>query len=147
MSAQKPPSELRVGHVITWALAEFQIRVVDGVRLTVTRGHISTCPPLHIRTLPLKASMAPAVHDSDSDASDAEMSPRKSKSQAESPERRSDQTSPEQSEEEEEDGEVYEIEMILDAKRGATGSVRFLKHSLEDARLIIPFKGKDRLPR
>jgi hypothetical protein len=90
--------------------------------------------------------MAPAAHDSDSDASNARrLSPRKSKSQAESPEQQSDQTSPEQSEAE--DNEVYEIEAILDAKRGATGTVRFLKHSLEDARLIVPFKGKDRLPR
>jgi len=89
--------------------------------------------------------MAPAVHDSDSDTSSTEMPPRKSKSQAESPEQQSDQTGPEESEEE--DSEVYEIERILDAKRGATGSVRYLKHSLEDARLITPFKGKDRLPR
>ena len=89
--------------------------------------------------------MSPAVHDSDSDTSSVELSPRKSKSQAESPERQSDQNGPEESEEE--DSEVYEIETILDAKRGATGTVRFLKHSLEDARLIIPFKVKDRLPR
>lgn len=137
--------------------AEFQIRVVDGVRLTVTRGHISSYSPLHyIRTSSLKASMPPAAldsdsdtptapHESDSDTPTTALSPGKSKSQAESPERQSDQTGPEESEEE--DGEVYEIETILDAKRGATGSVRFLKHSLEDARLIIPFKGKDRLPR
>jgi hypothetical protein len=89
--------------------------------------------------------MAPAAHDSDSDASNATLSPKRSKSQAESPEQQSDQTGPEESEEE--DSEVYEIESILDAKRGATGSVRFLKHSVEDTRLIIPFKGKDRLPR
>jgi hypothetical protein len=89
--------------------------------------------------------MTPAAYDSDSDASNVELSPRKSKSQAESPERQSDQSGPEQSEGE--DSEVYEIETILDAKRGATGSVRFLKHSLEDARLTIPFKDKDRLLR
>jgi hypothetical protein len=71
--------------------------------------------------------MARAAHDSDSDASNAEFSPKKATSQAESPER-SDQTGPEESEEGE--GEVYEIETILDAKRGATGSVRFLKYSL-----------------
>jgi len=79
--------------------------------------------PLHcIRTLSLKASMAPAAHDSDSDASNVDLSPRKSKSKAESPDPQSDQTGPEQSEEE--DGEVYEIEAILDAKRGATGTAR-----------------------
>jgi len=89
--------------------------------------------------------MAPTAFDSDSDASNAGLSPRKSKTHAESPERQSDQPGPGESEEE--DSEVYEIETILDAKRGATGSVRSLKHSLEDARLIIPFKGKDRLPR
>ncbi len=66
--------------------------------------------------------MAPAAHDSDSDASNVELSPRKSKSQAESPERQSVEPSPEESEEA--DSEVYEIERILDAKRGATGSVR-----------------------
>lgn len=89
--------------------------------------------------------MAPAAHDSDSDASNVTVSPRNLRSQAESPEQQSDQSGPEESEEE--DGEVYEIESILDAKRGATGSVRFLKHPLEDACLIIPFKGKDWLPR
>lgn len=115
--------------------------------MTVTRGHISSYSPLHyIRTLSLKASMAPVAHDSDSESdASSTVSPRKSKSQAESPELQSEQTGPEESEEE--DGEVYEIEEILDAKRGATGSVRFLKHSLEDSRLIIPFKGKDWLPR
>jgi hypothetical protein len=89
--------------------------------------------------------MAPTVYsDSDSDTSKTAL-PRKSKSQAESPERQSDQSGPEESEEE--DSEIYEIEKILDAKRGATGSVRFLKHSLEDARLIISFKDKYRLLR
>jgi hypothetical protein len=84
--------------------------------------------PLHcIRALSPKASMAPAAHDSDSDASDVTLSPKRPKSQAESPEG-SDQDGPEESEEE--DAEVYEIETILDAKRGATGSVRFLKYSL-----------------
>ena len=97
------------------------------------------------RALSLKASMAPAAHDSDSDASAATMSPRKPISQAESPEQQSDQSGPEESEEE--DSEVYEIESILDAKRGATGSVRFVKHSSEDASLIISFKDEDRLPR
>ncbi|KAF8489877.1 hypothetical protein F5888DRAFT_1743852 [Russula emetica] len=66
--------------------------------------------------------MAPAAHDSDSDASNVTLSPKRSKTQAESPEQQSDQTGPEESEEE--DGEVYEIESILDAKRGATGSAR-----------------------
>jgi len=104
-------------------LAEFQIRVVDGVRLTVARGHISSYSPLHyIHTLSLKTSMAPAAHDSDSDTSSTVLPPRKSRSQSESPEQQSDQSGPEQSEEE--DSEVYEIESILDAKRGATGSSR-----------------------
>lgn len=89
------------------------------------RGSFRAC----IRAISLKASMAPAVHDSDSDASIAELSPRKAKSQAESPDRQSDRPSPEESEEE--DSEVYEIETILDAKRGATGSVRFLTQSFE----------------
>lgn len=93
---------------------------------------------IHIRALFLKASMARAVHDSDSDHSSATISPRKSKPQAASPERESDHSGPEESDEE--DGEVYEIEAILDAKRGATGSVRSLKHSLRDARLTISSK-------
>jgi chromobox protein 5 len=68
--------------------------------------------------------MAPAAHDSDSNGSNAEESPRHSKSQGQSPERhdQSDQPRPADSGE---DSEVYEIEAILDAKRGATGSVRF----------------------
>jgi hypothetical protein len=126
-------------------LAEFQTRVVDGVRLTVTRGSIVVQSAPHIRALSLKASMAPAAHDSDSDASNADYSPRKLKSQVESPERESVHSDPEQSEEE--DSEVYEIEAILDAKRGATGSVRFLNHSVKDTRLTILFKVKDWLPR
>jgi hypothetical protein len=130
-------------------LAEFQIRVVDGVRLTVARGHISSYSPLHyIHTLSLKTSMAPAAHDSDSDTSSTVLPPRKSRSQSESPEQQSDQSGPEQSEEE--DSEVYEIESILDAKRGATGSVRFLKQTLFRrcaSNYIVPFKVKDRLPR
>jgi hypothetical protein len=64
--------------------------------------------------------MAPAAYDSDSETSNAELPPRKSKCQAESPERQSDQSGPEESEEE--DSEIYEIVTILDAKRGATGS-------------------------
>lgn len=66
---------------------------------------------------PLKASSMAPAHDSDS--SDSETP------KPESPEQRakSNQPGPEDSEE---DGEVYEIEKILDAKRGATGSVRFL---------------------
>jgi hypothetical protein len=75
--------------------------------------------------------MAPAVHDSDSNSSNSDTPTRKSKSHAESPGHgQSDQAGPADSEE---DSEVYEIEKILDAKRGATGSVRFLNHSLEDA--------------
>lgn len=68
--------------------------------------------------------MAPAVHDSDSNDSNAEASPTHSKSHGGSPEQpgQSDQGGPEDSGEE----EVYEIEAILDAKRGATGSVGFL---------------------
>lgn len=94
----------------------------------------------------LYPSMAPAAYDSDSDSDTSNtVLQRKSKSQAESPERQSDQGGPEESEEE--DSEIYEIEKILDAKRGATGSVRFLKHSLEDAHLITPFKDKYRLLR
>lgn len=94
------------------------------VRL-VTGGTISlVCSPLHyIRALSPKASMAPAASDSDSGDSNVTVSPRRSKPQAESPEGQSDHSGPEQSEEE--DNEVYEIESILDAKRGATGSVRF----------------------
>jgi hypothetical protein len=73
--------------------------------------------------------MAPAAHDSDSHDSNAEESPRHSKSQGQSPERhdQSDHPSPADSGE---DSEVYEIEAILDAKRGATGSVRFFKDIL-----------------
>jgi hypothetical protein len=87
------------------------------VRLTVTLGPT-------IRTLFLKASTAPTAYDSDSDASNAELPARKSKSQAESPVRQSDQSGPEESEEEDSDHCVYEIETILGAKRGATGSTK-----------------------
>ncbi|KAI0294325.1 hypothetical protein B0F90DRAFT_1670501 [Multifurca ochricompacta] len=64
--------------------------------------------------------MAPAVHDSDSDDANAELSPKRS--HPESPEQlgQSDQPGPADSGE---DSEVYEIEAILDAKRGATGSL------------------------
>jgi hypothetical protein len=112
-----------------------------------TWDHFVYSPLHYFRALSLKTSMAPAAHDTDSFSSDATASPnpKKSKLQAGSPEGQSDHSGPEESEEE--DNEVYEIEAILDAKRGATGSVRFLKHSLEEARLIILFKGKDRLPR
>jgi hypothetical protein len=74
-----------------------------------------------------KASMALSVHDSDSDSGST---PKLSKSHAESPEQhgQSEQSGPADSDE---DSEVYEIERILDAKRGATGSVCFLKHSLK----------------
>jgi hypothetical protein len=65
--------------------------------------------------------MSPATHDRDSDDSNVTVSPKRAKLQAESPEGQSDHSGPEQSEE---DSEVYEIEAILDAKRGATGSVR-----------------------
>jgi len=67
--------------------------------------------------------MAPAVHGSDSDGTNSESSPRKSKSQVGSPEQpgQSDQPGPADSDG---DSEVYEIEAILDAKRGATGSTR-----------------------
>jgi hypothetical protein len=67
----------------------------------------------------LKGTMAPAAHDSDSHDSNVEM-----KSRGESPEQpgQSDQPGPAESDQ---DSEVYEIEAILDAKRGATGSVRF----------------------
>lgn len=83
------------------------------------------------------------AHDSDSNTSNSESPPRKKqKSQADSPERhgQSDQPGPADSGE---DSEVYEIESILDAKRGATGSVRSLSlnHLLKDAYLIISFKG------
>jgi len=68
--------------------------------------------------------MAPAAHDSESNDSIAEASPRHSKSH-ESPEQHGqsdrDQDGPDDSGDE---GEVYEIEAILDAKRGATGSTR-----------------------
>jgi hypothetical protein len=70
--------------------------------------------------------MAPTAHDSESNESIAEASPRLSKSH-ESPEQHGqsdqDQDGPEDSGDE---AEVYEIEAILDAKRGATGSVRFI---------------------
>lgn len=85
----------------------------------------------------LKGSMAPAAHDSDSNDSNAEASPRHLKSRGESPEQpgQSDQPGPAESDAE---SEVYEIEAILDAKRGATGSVRFRRHFLKKLRLI-PF--------
>jgi len=69
--------------------------------------------------------MAPDANDNDSNGTNAELSPRKSKDQGESPEQhgQSDQPGPADSDEGSE--EVYEIEAILDAKRGATGSVRF----------------------
>ncbi|SRR6266851_1330218 len=81
--------------------------------------------------------MAPAVHDSDSNGSNAEESPRHSKSQGQSPERhdQSDQPGPGDSGE---DSEVYEIEAILDAKRGATGSVRFFKDVFRKNRVLFP---------
>jgi hypothetical protein len=84
-------------------------------------GPFRSYSPLHyIRALSLQVSMAPAAHNSDSNDSDVTVSPRRSKTQAESPEAQSDHSGPEESE----DSEVYEIETILDAKRGATGSVR-----------------------
>lgn len=94
--------------------------------------------------------MARANHDSDSDVSNSESTARESKYQAESPEGQSDHPDPAESEEE--DNGVYEIEKILDAKRGATGSVRFLKHffgrcasnySLERQGLATSLNGKD----
>ena len=81
---------------------------------------------------PLKGSMAPAAHDSDSNDSNAEASPKPLKSRGESP-GHSDQPGPAASDAE---SEVYEIEAILDAKRGATGSVRFPNHFLKKSRLI-----------
>ena len=92
--------------------------------------------------------MAPAAHDSDSNDSNAEASPRL-KSHGGSPEQdgQSDQDGPEDSGEEREgEGEVYEIEAILDAKRGATGSVRFLGHPLRINRVLFLFQDKNRLP-
>jgi len=91
--------------------------------------------------------MAPAVHDSDSNDSNAEAFPGP-KSHGASPEQdgQSDQDGPEDSGEEGED-EVYEIEAILDAKRGATGSVRFLGPSLRMNRVLFLFQDKNRLPR
>ena len=77
--------------------------------------------------------MAPAAHDSDSASSEATVSPKRLKVQAEYAEGQSEHSGPEESEEE--DNEVYEIEAILDAKRGATGSVCFLEHSLEKKRV------------
>jgi hypothetical protein len=90
--------------------------------------------------------MAPAVHGSDSDGTNSESSPRKSKSQVGSPEQpgQSDQPGPADSDE---DSEVYEIEAILDAKRGATGSVRFYVHSLKQRDLLFPYQDQNRLPR
>jgi len=81
--------------------------------------------------------MAPAAHESDSNDSNAEASPKLLKSREESPEQpsHSDQPGPAASDGE---SEVYEIEAILDAKRGATGSVRFPGHFLKKSRLI-PF--------
>ena len=81
--------------------------------------------------------MAPAAHDSDSNDSNAEASPRPLKSRGESPEQpgQSDQPGPAESDGDGE-SEVYEIEAILDAKRGATGSVRIWNHSLKKSRLI-----------
>jgi hypothetical protein len=80
--------------------------------------------------------MAPTDHDSDSNA---EASPTRSKSHG-SPEQHGqsdqDQDGPEDSGDEE---EVYEIEAILDAKRGATGSVRFSGTSFEAKSRLISF--------
>jgi hypothetical protein len=113
-------------------MAGFQLCVVD-VRLGFTNEPNAACLASRVANLSIlyfKGLMAPAVHDSDSNDSNAEASPRPSKSHGGSPEQpgQSDQGGPEDSGEE--GGEVYEIEAILDAKRGATGSVRFLGRSL-----------------
>jgi len=83
--------------------------------------------------------MAPAAHDSDSNDSNAEASPRHSKSHG-SPEQHAqsdqDQDGPEDTGDE---AEVYEIEAILDAKRGATGSVRFSKTFFEAKSRLMSF--------
>jgi hypothetical protein len=88
--------------------------------------------------------MPPAAHDSDSDDSNAEASQRLLKSQGESPDQpnQSDQPGPAPSDGE---SEVYEIEAILDAKRGATGSVRFPSHLLKN-RVSFPSQDQNRLP-
>ncbi|KAI0272731.1 hypothetical protein BC834DRAFT_858143 [Gloeopeniophorella convolvens] len=65
--------------------------------------------------------MAPAARDSDSDMGRTRSSPRKSGEQSPEILEESDQPGPEDSGGEE---ETYEIEAILDAKRGATGSTR-----------------------
>jgi hypothetical protein len=77
------------------------------------------------------------AHDSDSDGAKAESSPRKSHRDSPGQQGQSDHPGPADSEEE--DSEVYEIEAILDAKRGATGSVSSCKHSYaKKIRLIGP---------
>lgn len=65
-------------------------------------------------------SMASEVHDSDSDGGMADLSPRRSHMDSPPRQGQSDQPGPADSED---DSGVYEIEAILDAKRGATGSV------------------------
>jgi len=65
--------------------------------------------------------MASPARDSSSDNAKAESSPRKSHGDSPEQQGQSDQPGPADSEE---DSEVYEIEAILDAKRGATGSTR-----------------------
>jgi hypothetical protein len=103
-------------------------------------SRVPTCVSLFF-----KGSMASAARDSDSNDSNAEASPKRVKSRGESPEQpgQSDQPGPAESDE---DSEVYEIEAILDAKRGATGSVRFLRHSSKKNRVLLPSKDQNRLP-
>jgi hypothetical protein len=79
--------------------------------------------------------MAPATNESDTDIAKAQSSPQKSPRDSPGQQGQSDQPGPADSEE---DSEVYEIEAILDAKRGATGSVSSCKHPFtKKTRLIV----------
>jgi len=84
--------------------------------------------------------MAPTAHDSDPMLK----CPKTSKvARVPRATRQSSQDGPRDSGKE---GEVYEIKAILDAKRGTTGSVRFLGHSLRINRVLFLFQDKNRLP-
>ena len=91
---------------------------------------------LSCHILSLNYSMASPAQDSHSDDAKAESSPQKSHGDSPELQAQSDQPGPADSEE---DSEVYEIEAILDAKRGATGSVSSCKHTLaKKTRLMVP---------
>jgi hypothetical protein len=133
------------GHVSIWRAFNFVL--LTSVCVSQTNVACLASRVANLSILYFKGLMAPATHDSDSNDSNAEASPKHPKSHGGSPEQpgQSDQDGPEDSGEE--GCEVYEIEAILDAKRGATGSVRFLGRSLGLNRVLFLSQVKNRLSR